>query len=280
MMNNYDKIEIFHNAKIQYGPMNDRIYLMKIGDGDITQLLSALDNLAQENNFGKIFAKTKACHRPAFVDAGYAIEATIPNFYNGQEDGIFLGKYFKDERSIALNAKELDTNLALAKSKAHNKKKIELADGFEFRRATIEDAEQISEVYQQVFASYPFPIHQSDYICQTMKDDVYYFSIWENDKLVALSSAEVDKENGNAEMTDFATLPDYRGHSFGVFLLDKMEQEMAKMAIPTVYTIARAISPGMNITFAKMGYHYGGRLINNTQISGSLESMNIWYKSI
>jgi hypothetical protein len=36
----------------------------------------------------------------------------------------------------------------------------------------------------------------------------------------------------------------------------------------------------MNITFAKLGYRYGGRLINNTNISGSIESMNVWYKSL
>jgi hypothetical protein len=35
----------------------------------------------------------------------------------------------------------------------------------------------------------------------------------------------------------------------------------------------------MNITFAKCGYIFGGTLINNTQISGSIESMNLWHKS-
>ena len=55
---------------------------------------------------------------------------------------------------------------------------------------------------------------------------------------------------------------------------------MKSSGILNAYTIARAISPGMNITFARLGYHYGGRLVNNTQISGGLESMNIWYKSL
>ncbi|MEZ4485255.1 MAG: hypothetical protein R2864_11955 [Syntrophotaleaceae bacterium] len=36
----------------------------------------------------------------------------------------------------------------------------------------------------------------------------------------------------------------------------------------------------MNITFAKHGYSYGGTLTNNTQISGDLESMVVWYKRI
>ena len=48
----------------------------------------------------------------------------------------------------------------------------------------------------------------------------------------------------------------------------------------TGYTIARALSPGMNITFARAGYRFGGLLWNNTQICGRLEPMNIWYKSL
>jgi hypothetical protein len=36
----------------------------------------------------------------------------------------------------------------------------------------------------------------------------------------------------------------------------------------------------MNITFAKQRYALAGTLINNTDISGSLESMNVWYKPL
>ena len=39
-------------------------------------------------------------------------------------------------------------------------------------------------------------------------------------------------------------------------------------------------APGMNITFAKHGYHYAGTLNNNTNICGRIESMNVWYKSL
>lgn len=81
-------------------------------------------------------------------------------------------------------------------------------------------------------------------------------------------------------MTDFATLPDWRGHGLAAPLLFHMENEIGKKGIKTAYTIARSASAGMNITFAKLGYCYAGRLKNNTNISGSIESMNIWYKPI
>ncbi|MFH1725408.1 MAG: putative beta-lysine N-acetyltransferase, partial [Elusimicrobiota bacterium] len=45
-------------------------------------------------------------------------------------------------------------------------------------------------------------------------------------------------------------------------------------------TIARAVSFGMNIAFARVGYSFGGTLWNNTNISGNIESMNIWHKRL
>jgi len=46
------------------------------------------------------------------------------------------------------------------------------------------------------------------------------------------------------------------------------------------YTSAVAESYGMNISFARQGYEFAGRLKNNTQINGGLKSMNIWYKCL
>ncbi|MBI9019124.1 MAG: putative beta-lysine N-acetyltransferase [Phycisphaerae bacterium] len=276
----YDAIEYFHGAKIQSGPMNDRIYLMKLGSADPKVLLSALEQLALEKQFGKIFAKGPAANGQCFIDADYQLEASVPGFYNGTEDGWFLSKYFNAQRALAENIDQLDAVLQLAKDRQQTAKSVGLDEKFQFQRVYPEHAEMICEVYREVFASYPFPIHDPDYIRQTMADDVFYFSIWHQGEIIAMSSAELDRDGGNVEMTDFATLPQWRGYSFAVFLLQQMEMEMRKMKIPTAYTIARAVSPGMNITFAKMGYQYSGRLINNTQISGKLESMNLWHKSL
>ena len=48
----------------------------------------------------------------------------------------------------------------------------------------------------------------------------------------------------------------------------------------TAYTIARADSAAMNGVFHKTGYHYAGRLVNNTQIGGRIRNMNVWYKRL
>ncbi len=81
-------------------------------------------------------------------------------------------------------------------------------------------------------------------------------------------------------MTDFATLPKWRGKGFAQCLLLHMEKTMKRRGIKTAYTIARAMSAGMNVTFSRAGYRFGGRLKNNTNISGNIESMNVWYKQL
>jgi putative beta-lysine N-acetyltransferase len=138
----------------------------------------------------------------------------------------------------------------------------------------------MSRLYRKVFPSYPFPIEDPEYIKQTMRTHVQYYAFVSNGQLLALSSAEMDLTQKNVEMTDFATLPPYRGQGLAVQLLKHMETQMAAQGMATAYTIARAVSPGMNITFAKQAYQYNGRLINNTHISGQIESMNVWSKGL
>ena len=140
-------------------------------------------------------------------------------------------------------------------------------------------------IYRKTFVTYPFPINDPEYIRKTMNENFIYFSIMRNNRIVALSSSEMDNNLQNAEMTDFATLPEYQGKGLAQYLLYKMEDEMRRRNVQLVYTISRAMSYEINILFAKMGYSYGGTLWNNTNISietvsNNNESMNVWYKDI
>jgi hypothetical protein len=65
---------------------------------------------------------------------------------------------------------------------------------------------------------------------------------------------------------------------FAGTLLHAKEAHMKNEGIVLAYTIARAISRPINTTLAVVEYQFGGLLPNNTNICGSLESMNVWYK--
>jgi putative beta-lysine N-acetyltransferase len=136
----------------------------------------------------------------------------------------------------------------------------------------------LSDLYRSVFASYPFPVFDPDYIKGSMDTHTLYFGVFNGGRLVAASGADMDMSNQNAEMTDFAVLPEYRQRRLASVLLNCMEREVKKHGINVFYTIARAMQPGINVTFAKAGYLFAGTLVNNTDIAGSIESMNVWYR--
>jgi putative beta-lysine N-acetyltransferase len=264
---------------LQHGKYSDRVYLMKLSPSDFPGIIGELYRLGIENGYGKIFAKIPAWAKKEFEANGYQCEAIVPNFFKGQEDGCFMAYYFDRERARQKDREKAKEVLERAKAVLPQEGK-DLNAGFECAVLTPSDIGEMVAIYKEVFPTYPFPIHDPAFIEETMSDHVIYFGIRENGTLTAVSSAEMDMENRYVEMTDFATLPSHRGKGLASFLLGEMEKEMVKKDMITAYTIARSLSLGMNMTFAKYGYHYQGTLVNNTNIGGSIESMNIWYKPL
>ena len=273
-----DKTQLYHDALIQHGPLSNRIYLMKLNAANTAKLIPAMDKLAGENSYSKIFAKVPEFEADTFLDNGFKLEAEVPCFFHGQEGCCFLGKYFDDQRQIEQEEKLL--NKIIDSSKAKQPSPAYLPKNSTIRKCTPADAQQISQVYKQMFDSYPFPIDNPEYIAQTMKENFIYFCVDVDGVIAALSSSEMDEVSKNVEMTDFATLPQFRGNSLANQLLAAMENEMRTLGILTAYTIARSASAAMNITFSKAGYKFAGRLKNNTNIAGRIESMNVWYKPL
>ena len=275
-----DKIEEISNSLIHHGKNNDRIYLMKLDNKDITTIFNDLYNLAYKNRYGKIIAKVPTNSYGYFLENDYTREAHIPSFFKNGENLYFMSKYLDENRKIESDEKIVENVLYDSKNtETLNDKK--LANKFKIRVCGHNDIEEMASLYEKVFETYPFPIHDDSYLADTMKDNVIYFGVWDdNNKLIALSSSETDKESLTSEMTDFATSPEYRKTGLASLLLKAMEVELKKRNFRILYTIARAKSHGMNKAFSKNGYEYTGTLVNNTNIFGNIESMNVWYKNI
>lgn len=254
---------------------------MKLAVEDAPEIIPKLDELAKEKGYTKILAKIQASVLPFFISNQYVIEASIPKFYNNKTDCFIVSKFFDEKRKIA-PVKELKLLNQLLKT-SENGENANVKPSLKYRisRLTKTNIEAIARIFKQVFKTYPFPVHDPGYILKTMQEyGTEYFGIFEGEKLIGVSSAEIDVKNKNAEMTDFAVLPEYRGQSLALQLLHNMEQVMKAANIKTCYTIARLNQPGMNKTFLNSDYKYTGTLVNNTNIGGSIESMNILYKHI
>lgn len=274
-----DKIEKIGHSIIQHGKSNDRIYLLKLDPADTEHMAGQLDQLANREGYTKIFTKIPVDAFPGFLRNGYEAEAFIPSFYQGKRDCVLASKFLSRNRKTP-PADQLEVFLQLMK-KGRNSRELTLPSGFEMKKLNAEDAVPVTEVFKEVFETYPFPVHDPEYIQSTMTgNSAQYFGVWNKGELVGVSTAETDFEQENAEMTDFAVLPGYRGKKLALHLLAFMEKEMKAAGILTAYTIARLAEPGMNKTFINAGYKYSGTLMNNTNIAGNIESMNIFYKPL
>jgi beta-lysine N6-acetyltransferase len=268
------------NSVIQHGHFNNRVYVMKLAPADIPDILRYADALAHKEGYTKIFVKVPESSVEIFASDGYITEATVPFFYRGSEPAVFMGKYLDPKRKEICDATVTANVLSDAFSHAGERISHVSPDGFSLMHARAGDADDIALLFRTVFKTYPFPISDPDYIRKTMQRSIRYFVIKKSHLLAAVASCEIDAENLNAEVTDFATGPLFRGRGFASLLLHAMETELKKEGILLAYTICRAGFKPINTVFAGAGYQFSGTLPNNTNICGSVESMNVWYKKL
>lgn len=81
-------------------------------------------------------------------------------------------------------------------------------------------------------------------------------------------------------MLKAVTIPEYRGQGLLSNLVYSLEQDLTQKGFYTLYSLSRAMNPGINAVLFKLGYKYTGRLINNCHICGGFEDMNIWVKKL
>jgi putative beta-lysine N-acetyltransferase len=278
---NYDRTEKVGKSLVQYGPNNNRIYLMKLQKEDRDEILDRLDEIAYENELTKIMAKIPDWALNRFEDKGYKIEARVPQFFGRGSDGYFMAKFLDASRSTLSQDEELRMYQVRKEVEASGEpRNNELPHDKSIRQLHESDVDSLVEIYRRVFDVYPFPIFEPEFLLKTMQEDQVYYGVFEDQDLVAVSSADMNPENEDAEMTDFATLPEYRGQNLSYHLLKFMIDDLENEDVRVLYTIARANSIGMNKTFKRMGFELRGTLVHNTLIGSTIENMNIWSRLI
>lgn len=273
----HDSILTVGKSTIQMGNYNDRVYLMSLASEDGPEIVDKLIDMAVAEDLSKLFVKIPASKSLPFLSSGFEKEAKVPNMFDG-DDGLFLSLYLHAWRKELSDRNELDHVFAVAEAKKGNGNVSTLPGSLQMRKLGPEDADMLAHLYRQTFQTYPFPITDPDFICREMEDGVRFMGVYEGKSLVGAASAEVAANGCSAEMTDFAVNPDYRKAGIAGALLCSLEKDCSESGIKCLFTIARACSYGINSLFSKGDYTFSGRLLNNTNISGKLESMNVWYK--
>ncbi|WP_292382998.1 putative beta-lysine N-acetyltransferase [Methanoculleus sp. UBA430] len=264
-------------SQVHHGPFNDRAYLFHLELVDLPGITGRLFALARGRGYSRLFARVPAAACGHFVSSGYLPRARIPGLYRGEEDGYYMAAYRDPLQSDWLDG--IDDVLGVAEEKRRkNAASPALDPGFTCTPATPADAPALAAIYRKVFLTYPIPVHDPAYLMREMQKHHRFFCIRDGEKIAAIASAAADPEGQFAEMTGFATLPEYRGHGFSGRLLQQMETKMRSIGIKTAFAIVRARSYPANITFARAGYTHAGTVPGCVNICGSLEDMSVWYR--
>ncbi|NGQ97070.1 putative beta-lysine N-acetyltransferase [Brevibacillus sp. SYP-B805] len=270
--------QLADNGDIVVDPHNQRIRVLSYEAAAIPRLHAALLREGQQNDLHKIIMYAKKADVPALLELGYRQEGKIDGFFRG-ENAQMLSYFLTPERaaSTAPALAEENLRLSLAKGRAERR---ELPDGYRLRDADEGDADALAALYRQVFPVYPTPMDDAAYIRKTMREGTCYVVAETDDGIACAASAEISARFGSAEMTDCATHPAHAGRGLLQPLFAALEEKMKAKGIYYLYTLTRAQSAAMNITAARQGYAYRGRLINNCRISSGYEDMNIWVKPL
>jgi putative beta-lysine N-acetyltransferase len=267
-------------AKVYFSPLNQRIQVLEYEARETEQMVASLANGAREAGFGKVFLKAPVHERGGFEAAGMTAEATITGYFAGQP-AVVMSLFLTEDRRSRPFAADQDAILETIRSRPADASVPKLPVKYDMSIAEPPDSLELALLYGRVFDSYPFPITEPDYLVSTMESNVVYRIVRDGSgEIVAAASAETDPEHRNAEMTDFATLPNQRGLGLAQHILAALEDDMVERGIPNLYTVARARSAGMSRVFYNRGYEWTGTLVNNCHIAGQFEDMHIWCRTL
>lgn len=238
---------------------------------------SALLREAEERGRGRVVALTSPEMAVGLQRVGFVVEGKIPGFYEGRADCLVLGAYPDSDRGELAQPDRVAEVRGILRENAGARAS---SPTVETRRATPEDAPAIAELLADTFAQYPTPSGDSSYVRNAIESGVPFRLITDGDDIASCASADLVHAAGTAELTDCATRPSHRGRGHMQAILCDLMDDLRALDYPTVFTLARASVPGVNLAFAKLGFRLRGTMPRSCRIGEGVEDMNIWSRSL
>lgn len=249
---------------------------LKIEDyrGNVHSIHKQIVRLLADHPFTKVILYSRQEDWKRFLSQGYQFEALFSGFFNGSdaysmalftENARRTSDYWVYEDETLQQVQELERTLA-----------VPSATGYTIRQAQTKDAEELAKLYGLVFEIYPTPMNDPDYIRKLIAQDSIFYVAEYKGSIVSTASADINTLYNNAELTDCATLSEHRKKGLMKILIAKLEVALKDRQVYCAYSIARALSFGMNAVFHQRHYEYKGRFTKNCNIFNKLEDMNLW----
>lgn len=259
---------------------SQRIRILRYRATRFENLILQVRWLAEANGFDKIICMATHDDWQTFLRFGYVLEAVVKYFHAGA-DAFVVSKFRSQVRltSSALMEEVLLIEKLMAETPGSSGARA-LPEGHGVRPARREDIPEMIELYTEIFESYPSPLLHASYLHTVFEAGTIFAVCTAGGRIVAAASAELHEDDRAAELTDCATRTQSRGLGLMTHLLRHLEGELARRDFVCAYTMARAKSYGMNNVFWHLGYEFMGRLVNNCDIYGAYEDMNIWVRDL
>jgi putative beta-lysine N-acetyltransferase len=261
-----------------FDPRNARLKLYGVGAPDLMKLAQGAADGAQDDRVTKIIVYATSGDDEEWKTLGLRREAVIRGFHADSSDAVLWSGFVSAARGVDQLHVEHERIVHAAKAKGRRAPRS--PQGYRLGCAAERDAGDLAALLQTVFSDYPSSLEEG-HLCSLVRSGASFFVTARDEagSLVATMSAEIDMGHRSAEMTDCATRPDHRGRGLMPCLLAALEREVPlRFGISDFYTIARADAAAVNVVFARQGYEFTGRLVNNCRMPNGWESMNVWCK--
>lgn len=247
--------------------------------GNVSLIVKDIHEITKKHEFTKIIFYSRPEHWKQLLREGFELEAVFTGFFNGT-DAYAMTSYKHIDRKSSNYWINEDNTLQTIIEKGRNTEVKNPPTTYRFRQADVQDTVELANLYGTVFEIYPTPMNEPEYLRQVMSEGNLFYVVEYDKKIVSAASADVNLNFHNAELTDCATLPEHRKYGLMKKLLVHLEEALKEKGIYCAYSIARALSFGMNAAFYQLGYEYGGRMTNNCYIFDKMEDMNVWVKDL
>lgn len=256
---------------------NERLKILDYED--ITEdIIMTIADFAKSEKLGKIITNCRVKLIKPFRNCNFKIEGIINGFFKG-ENAHCVSLFLDREREVSIHKDQEDAIIHQCVIENKTSSKVR-KHKFLIRNAEVSDIPQMIQIFKTVFKTYPTPVFSSSYLQSVINKQILFKVAVDEGKIISIASADMDKNNLNAEITDCATYPEYRGMGIIPNLIKYLEHDLQQDGFLTLYSLSRAINTGINKTFSKLDYRYCGRLVNNCHICGNFEDMNIWVKKL
>lgn len=259
---------------IRFGKLNDRIYIPDATDWCSHDFHNAIEEFVSEYALGKVIAKIPDEDAPVFLQRGYIIEAKVPGYF-GNQDALFVSDFKTPSRSHCIK-EELNEDILAKVSKGPIWDPATFNQPVTFRLCNIKDVRSLSKLYQLAFKKYGAPVGDSDYIANGLKKGIDYFCVESLGAIIACIRIEYEKDSPNARIDDAVVLDQFRNEGVASALINEAHNYLHRNHIKHIYSTCRASSFAINRVFSRLGYQYGGRLLNNNLVNERICSMNVW----